>query len=90
MKLLKNFFRDQHGHIVIAQMPNSPLIGWLIATLINLFWQSATPKTHALLDMLAFGFIFTWAWLEITSGVNYFRRILGVVVLMLVVWSRWV
>ena len=36
---------------------------------------------YALLDTVAFGALFTWAWLELFDGVNYFRRALGLVVL---------
>jgi hypothetical protein len=40
------------------------------------------------LDVIAFGAIFTWAWLELFDGVNYFRRALGATVLIGVIASR--
>ncbi len=83
-----NFFKDKHGQIVLAQTPNSPLIGWFIFTMLNLLWPATQPKMHYLYGILAYGFIFTWAWLEITSGVNTFRRLLGLIVLILIVWLR--
>lgn len=86
MDYFKNFFKDKQGRIVLVQTPNSPLIGWFIFTILNLLWSNTYPKTHYLFIMLSFGFIFTWAWLEITSGVNYFRRVLGVLVLLVVIW----
>lgn len=80
------FFKDKQGRIVIFQAPNSPLIGWFIFTLLSLLWSTNQPKIDYLFAMLSFGFIFTWAWLEITSGVNYFRRALGLIVLIIAVW----
>jgi len=83
MYKFSNFIKDKHKRIVLIQAPNSALIGWIIFTLLNLLWSSNQPKVHYFFGMLSFGFIFTWAWLEITSGVNYFRRTLGVLVLII-------
>ena len=83
-----DFFKDKHGKIVIAQRPNSPLIGFLLSWLLSIFWPQQQQQIIFLLNMLTFGFIFTWAWLEISDGVNYFRRLLGVIVLVFVLWSR--
>lgn len=81
-----DFFKDKQGKIVIFQTPNPPLLGWLIFTILNFLWYADHPKIHYLFDMLSFGFIFTWAWLEITDGANYFRRTLGLVVLIIAIW----
>ena len=81
-----DFFKDKKGQIVLFQAPNSPLIGWFLFTVLNLVWSSNQPKILFLFGMLSFGFIFTWAWLEITSGVNYFRRTLGLLVLIIAIW----
>jgi hypothetical protein len=37
------------------------------------------------LAAVAYGSLFTWAWLELFQGVNYFRRSLGLLVLVGVV-----
>ena len=79
-------FRDSQGQIVIAQMPNLPIIVWLTATLLNLI--PTNSNIHTGLDAIAFGSLFTWAWLEIFTGVNYFRRLLGFVVLLGAIASR--
>ena len=81
-----NFFKDKDGRVVIFQTPNAPLIGWFIFSILNLLWTIRHPKEIYLFHMLSFGFIFTWAWLEITSGVNYFRRTLGLIVLIITVY----
>jgi hypothetical protein len=77
--LFDRTFRDREGKIVIAQMPNLPLLVWLAATLLDLLLPSG--KLHTGIDLVAFGALFTWAWQELFQGVNYFRRALGLVVL---------
>lgn len=84
--LFNRTFRDSQGEIVIAQKPNLPIVVWLAATLLNLI--PTTDNIHTGLDALAFGSLFTWAWLELFQGVNYFRRTLGLIVLLLVIASR--
>ena len=77
--LFDKFFRDSNGNIVIAQPPNPPIILWGVASLLKLVFTSGL--TNVALDLIAFGSLFTWAWLELFQGVNYFRRLLGLVVL---------
>lgn len=77
--LLNRTFRDHEGKIVIAQMPNLPLLVGLAATSLQLILPSSDLKTG--LDLVAFGALFTWAWQEMFEGVNYFRQALGLVVL---------
>ena len=77
--LFDKFFRDSDGNIVIAQAPNPPIILWGVASLLKLIFTSGL--TNVGLDLIAFGSLFTWAWLELFQGVNYFRRMLGLVVL---------
>lgn len=84
--LLNRTFRDSDGNIVIAQMPNLPLIVWIAATLLNLI--PTTGNIHTGLDALAFGSLFTWAWQELFQGVNYFRRALGLFVLLGAIASK--
>jgi hypothetical protein len=78
---LNKTFRDNEGNIVIAQKPNLPIILWLVATLLKLFLFTA-GNIHVLLEAIAFGSLFTWGWLELFDGVNYFRRSLGLIVLL--------
>ncbi len=84
--LFNRTFRDSDGNIVLAQMPNLPILVWLAATLLNLI--PTTSNIHIGLDALAFGSLFTWAWLELFQGVNYFRRALGFIVLLGAIASR--
>jgi hypothetical protein len=84
--LFDKIFRDSDGNIVIAQMPNLPIIVWVTASLLKLVFP--TGEINTFLDALAFGSLFTWAWLELFQGVNYFRRALGLGVLIGVMVSR--
>jgi hypothetical protein len=84
--LFDKIFRDSEGKIVIAQMPNLPLIVWIVASLLKLVFTKG--QIYAGLDAVAFGSLFTWAWEELFQGVNYFRRALGLGVLIGVIASR--
>ena len=84
--LFDKVFRDREGDIVLAQMPNLPLIVWIVASLLKLFFT--TGKISIGLDAIAFGSLFTWAWEELFQGVNYFRRALGLIVLVSLILSR--
>lgn len=77
--LFDRTFRDSEGNVVIAQPPNLPLIIWIVASLLKLI--VTTGKINLGLDLVAFGTLFTWAWEELFQGVNYFRRALGLIVL---------
>ena len=77
--LFDKFFCDSDGNIVIAQPPNPPIIVWGVASLLKLVFTDGL--VYVGLDLIAFGSLFTWAWLELFQGVNYFRRMLGLIVL---------
>lgn len=38
-------------------------------------------------EQIGSAFLFTWAFLEITQGVNYFRRALGIIVMTALILS---
>lgn len=84
--LFDRTFRDGDGNLAIAQAPNLPLLVWLAATLLKFLFTSG--NLHSGLDAVAFGSLFTWAWQELFEGVNYFRRALGLVVLVGAIASR--
>jgi hypothetical protein len=84
--LFDRVFGDSEGKIVIAQAPNLPLIVWIVASLLKLI--ITTGKINLGLELVAFGSLFTWAWEELFQGVNYFRRALGLIVLVgLITWK---
>jgi hypothetical protein len=83
--LFDRLFRDAAGQIVIWQSPNLPILIWVSATLLKLVFQTGQVKLA--LDLLAFSSLLYWSFLEITQGVNYFRRDLGVVVFIALIIS---
>jgi hypothetical protein len=84
--LLDRVFRDSEGAIVLAQFPNPPLIGWILASLLQVVLTTGQIKLG--LDIISFGCLFTWAWEELFQGVNYFRRGLGLLVLVLSIAAK--
>jgi len=84
--LFDQVFRDSEGEIVIAQMPNPPLIVWIVASLLTMIFT--TGKINLGLEIIVFGSLFTWAWEELFQGVNYFRRVLGLLVLVGLIGSK--
>ncbi|BAY96497.1 hypothetical protein NIES37_04300 [Tolypothrix tenuis PCC 7101] len=84
--LVDKTFRDSNGNIVIAQKPNLPLTVWIVTGLLSFLLTSDPINT--VLNVVANGASFTWAWLELFQGVNYFRRALGLVVLIgIIAWQ---
>lgn len=80
--LVDTVFKDSSGIIVLAQTPNIPIIIAIIAWLLLLFvHQEPYQITLTILFNAALG---VWAFLELGWGVNYFRRGLGLVVLVFV------
>ncbi len=83
---IDKLFKDSKGKWVLWQKPNLLLIAWFVAMLLN----RALPAGRAdrLADLVAFGALFAWAWQEISRGDSYFRRVLGLVVLLAILASR--
>ena len=77
-------FKDRDGNYVIFQMPNIWIIGWAVLTLISLF---TVGTLSSIFSWIGTGFLAVWSVLEIASGVNYFRRVLGLVVFLYVIAS---
>jgi hypothetical protein len=86
MSIIQDIFGNKKGKLVFWQRPNLPIIGWAISMVVGHFLPHGNWQTTA--TYLSFGFLFTWAYLEITQGVNNFRKILGVVVLAWSIYSK--
>ncbi len=70
------------------QPPNAPIIVWFGATIFSLIIPGEWQLLLQLVDSIGYGALFTWAWLEIFSGLNIFRRFLGVIVMIAVIASN--
>jgi hypothetical protein len=61
---------------VVGQFPNAPLVFGLIG-LVASWILSADSAAHAFARAVFYVGVAVWAWLELTDGVNGFRRVLG-------------
>jgi O-antigen ligase len=79
---LRKLFLTVNGEIVIAQEPNAPLIIGALLGILH-FVVSSCLSRWALIGMTVSFFI--WAVLEAIMGVNLFRKILGIGVMLFMV-----
>jgi hypothetical protein len=78
---LKRIWQDHDGKTVLWQRPNKWLIIWAFAEITGfLLGQSSIGK---IIHWLGASALIIWSLLEISRGVNYFRRGLGLVVLLI-------
>jgi hypothetical protein len=73
------FWHDKDGDFVVWQSPNMWLMVWFVLFVLSEFIRN--DVTRFLTSWVGFGAILVWAALEASSGVNYFRRMLGWLVL---------
>jgi hypothetical protein len=86
--LLDWMFRDRTtGAITVAQVPNVPLLVWLVATVLQRFWDPVVAGREALAAVSTAALVI-WAGDEVLRGVNPFRRLLGAGVLVWLLWSH--
>lgn len=79
---VKEFCSDKDGKIVIGQFPNFPLILWFLTKGMSLVTNNKGLKTS--LDIASLIFLTIWALLELTRGVNSFRKTLGAITLVFI------
>lgn len=77
-KIFDHTFRDSKGNLAIMHWPNVPLYGWIAFKLGAMI--SNNQNLTDTYNGISTTFLLVWATLEITSGLSYFRRILGLVV----------
>ncbi len=83
LRSIKNkLLKVKNGNIVIGQKPNWPIILWFFLML------GGAVFNRGILTSLSAMFLAIWAILELFEGVNYFRRLLGLTVLLYLVVSR--
>jgi hypothetical protein len=72
--------------LTLFQTPNLPLIVGGVATVLS--WVLPYGQLNFTAALVAFGALFTWAWLELFQGVNMIRRGLGLAVLIWLIVSK--
>ncbi len=79
--------RGQRGwpkNAPIAQFPNAPLLAAIAAWIVGHFTSGSINDAASAVFYVALS---CFAWWEVTDGVNNFRRVMGVAVLLYVVVS---
>lgn len=78
-------WRNRLGEVVIYQRPNVWIVAWAVLDIVAIFAPS--KKVAGVAWSLGAAALIIWALLEFIRGVNYFRRALGLIVLLLTVGS---
>lgn len=90
MQKLQNIWektwKDPEGNVVLWQRPNVWFITWIIGLTVS--WFLPPSELTASLRFMGFAALFVWALQEIFRGVNYFRRLLGLAILVLLILNR--
>lgn len=81
-RVYQKCFCDDQGNLTLAQVPN--LSGSITIGCIVLGWIFNRGVIHGLAQAGAAMAGVWWAYLEVRYGVNYFRKVLGLFVLILI------
>jgi hypothetical protein len=79
------FIGDKDGRIHIVQWPNAPIIGWFLSMVIAALVAPGSIRVG--FSHLSLAFLAIWSYLEVTQGLSYFRRTLGVLIAILIIYS---
>jgi len=79
------FFKYKDGKWAIVAFPNVLLAAWIAIIILTKFIPE--NNLHLSLSLLGSAVLFVWAYLELTDGTSYFRRVLGVAILLAVIIS---
>ena len=74
---MKSIFETEDGQRVVTQAPNPPIVAAFSAWLISALSDGDISRVAGNASRFL---LLYWAWLEITRGVNTWRRMLGVLV----------
>ena len=82
---VKKFFADKKGRVVLFQIPNIPIIAWFLFLLLSKVLSGDLRLWAGLISTFS---LLIWALLELGWGVSYFRRALGLVVVLYIALSK--
>lgn len=84
--LINKLIGNKDRQLTLLQFPNVPLWVWIVGTILSrVFKQGAS---HTLFVWIAFLGLIVWAGLELFKGDNYFRKILGGIVIVVSLYNR--
>lgn len=84
----EKFWHDKHGQVIIYERPNIPALVWLATFVLTVILPDNTFERY--LSALSEIAIIVWAVMEVGWGTNYFRRLLGLCVLLLIMTARFI
>ena len=84
VQVVDKLFKTHDGRIVVGQAPNAPAILWSFAAGVERFSPFAPLRAIGRFFGTVIGIY--WALLEVSDGVNLFRRIMGGCVLCWLIW----
>lgn len=82
---LDKCFKDKNNAVVIGQRPNLPIFLFILSFLLSKLVES--PNLQESFSSIGTLFLFAWAWLELTEGANYLRRLLGFTVMVIIFYG---
>ena len=83
--LFDKTFRNQEGKVVLFEKPNIAILIAFAAWLVQFYIQVGI--VHNIAQIIFLVALAVWAVLEIGWGTNYFRRALGLIVLVFIGWE---
>jgi len=84
----QTFWEDKNGKFVVWQRPNILLATWFLALALSIVLPDNAASRF--ISMISGFAILIWAVLELIWGVNYFRRLLGLCVLLLILVAHFI
>lgn len=82
----QKFWEDKHDNVVIWQKPNKWLSIWFFTMVLD--WFLPRGLIEKSIGVVSLASLIIWAFLELTRGDDYFRRLIGLLVLLVLIVSR--
>ncbi len=86
--IIDRCYKDKNDKVIWWQFPNAPLITGVVCLLAQRVVPESSLQLQLLLQLVGFGALFTWAWLEMFSGITYARRTVGLIVMIFLLSNR--
>lgn len=80
-KFIEKCFKDKDGKFVFGQFPNIPIMIWAVSRIVEV--SNIFETYNQQFSFIGNSFLVVWAWLELRYGVNYFRRSIGLIALII-------
>ena len=85
-RIFSKLFQDKTGRYIVAQPPNVPLFMVIVSYVLHIFLDGT--RLGGIAEFTMSSSIFLWAYLEIMFGASLFRRIIGGVIMVVLLFSQ--